>query len=271
MRHALSSLQQASQFPIAIDLAHHILPVTCQASQNWELWAWWHTVHGSFLLLHPRFDLVSLADASHSWVSFLVRSCWWNQTHKDWIKSKVQGIPESKSLQKNLSWGHSTPGGSTWDPERGSALERSAPEGMEQRQKARSSDSPSWYAAPPPPDSTHTQLASTMPSLCGPSPHSQGVCLFQSYHSHTQDSSSCAATPLLHCTTVSSEMKVKTSMFALSMLNLEGKCCSTDGRELGARDELRFKTNPMSQFCRLFEAQAFLCSEHMKTFLQSWP
>lgn len=217
--------------------------------------------------LHPRFDLVSFTDAYHSCVSFLTKSFWWKQTHKDWIKSKVQGIPESKSLQKNLSWGHSTPGWSTWDPERGSASERSAPEGMEQKQKVRSSDSPSWSAAPTPPIPS-TQLASTVPSMCGPSPHSQGMCLSQSYHSHTQDSSSCAAKPLLHCTTVSSEMKVKTNMFTVSMLNLEGKCFSTDGRELGARDELRFKTNPISQFCRLFEAQAFLCSEHVKAFLQ---
>lgn len=97
-----------------------------------------------------------------------------------------------------------------------------------------------------------TQLASTVPSLCGPSPHSQEECtsIFQSHHPHTQDSTSCAARSLLHYTTVSREMKVKTHVFTLSLLNHEEKCFSTDGRELGARGGLRFKTNLMSQFCR---------------------
>lgn len=212
---------------------------------------------------------MSLTDASHSWALFLTKSLWWNQSHKDRIKSKVQGIPESKSLHEILRVRDTPTPDDQPETQRGNALERSAPEGIEQRQKARSSDSPSCYTLHP------TQLAWTMPPLCDPSPHSQRVCLFQSYHphTHTQDGTSCAAKPLLHCTTVSDEKKVKTSVFTLSLLNLEGKCFSTDGRECGARDGLRFKTNSRRQFCRglkLFESQALLCLEHTKTFLQEW-
>lgn len=112
--------------------------------------------------------------------------------------------------------------------------------------------------------------------LCVTLPHIPRECVFSkvTIHIHTQDGTSCAAKPLLHCTTVSDGKKAKTSVFTLSPLNLEGKCFFTDGREFGARDGLRFKTNSRRQFCRglkLFESQALLCLEHTKTFLQEWP
>lgn len=135
---------------------------------------------------------MSLTDASHSWALFLTKSLWWNQSHKGRIKSKVQGIPESKSLHEILRvWDTPTPDDQP-ETQRGNALERSAPEGIEQRQKARSSDSPSCCTLHP------TQLAWTMPPLCDPSPPSQRVCLFQSYHPHTHTGwhQLCSQTPL---------------------------------------------------------------------------
>lgn len=94
--HTFSSLQQASQCPIAIDQAHRILPITWPL-KKWELWVLVHSCS-----LHPRYDLMSLTYASHSWALFLTKSFWWNQSHKDRIKSKVWGVPESKSLQKDV-------------------------------------------------------------------------------------------------------------------------------------------------------------------------
>lgn len=95
--------------------------------------------------LHPWFDLLSLTDASHSWVLFLTKR---NQSHKDWIKRKVQGIPESKNLQKNLRVWDTPPPEINLRPREEKCLERSVPEGTEQGQKARSSEFPSWYVAP---------------------------------------------------------------------------------------------------------------------------
>lgn len=108
----------------------------------------------------------------------------------------------------------------------------------------------------------------------GPSSYSQDVCLFQSRHPHTQDGTSCAAQPLLHYTTVSDEMKVKTSVFTVSLLSLKENCLSPEGREFRAGNRLKFKTNPRSQYCRwlrLFESQTLLGSEHTETSLQEWP
>lgn len=107
--------------------------------------------------LCPRFDLMSLTDASHSWALLLTKSFYWNQSHKDWIKSKVQGMWEFAGKLKHL--GHSEPRWSTWDTERGNALERS-------------SDSLSWCTAP------------TLPHSW-PEPHSQRVVLSKvTIHTH---------------------------------------------------------------------------------------
>lgn len=127
----------------------------------------------------------------------------------------------------------------------GKTLERSAPEGIEQRPKVRSFDSSSWHAAPTTPQSWPERCLLSMAL-----PRIPRGCLFPSHRLHTQDGTSRAAQPLLHCTTMSGEMKVKTSVFTVSLLSLKEKCFSTDGRELGAGGRLRFKTNPRSQLCR---------------------
>lgn len=105
--------------------------------------------------------------------------------------------------------------------------------------------------------------------LCVALPHIPREWVFPKVTIHTQDGTSCAVSPLLHCTAVSGEMKIKTTVFTLSPLNREGECFSSDGRELGARDGLRFKTNPRRQFCRrlkLLESQILLCSEQLNNF-----
>lgn len=146
----------------------------------------------------------------------------------------------------------------------GRCLGKVSPEGIEQRQKTRASDSLSQCAVPTTPHSclNDTSLVWHFPTF------PESVSFPKSPSTHT-----CAAKPLLHYTAVSGEVKVKSSVITPSLLSVR-KNFSTDGRELEAGGRLRFTTNPRSQFCRqfgLFEAQAHLCSEHMDTFLQGWP
>ena len=204
MGHALSGLKWSSQFPIAIDLAHPILPATCQAFKKLRIVSPGGTrFMVLFCSLHPQFDLMSLTDTSHSWALFFTKSFWWNQSHNDWIKSKVQGIPESKTLQENLK---------IWDtptPDEQPETQRGEMPWKGQPQMGESRDWKSVFSLPVLTCCTHhsTQLAWMTSPLQGPSPHSQEVCLFQSHHPHTQDGASCAARPLLHCTSVSVRRK----------------------------------------------------------------
>ena len=117
---------------------------------------------------------------------------------------------ESRNLRvcKQMSrFGFAHPRWATWDPERGNASGRSFSEGRKQRLKPWSLHSTSWRAAPTPRHSWPERHL-----LCRLFPHIPRGCLFQSRH-HTQDGTSCAAKPLLHCGSVSAEMKVRAHVF----------------------------------------------------------